>query len=413
MPTPVRFRSPAAPDVELAGATWPQVEATGARTVLALPLGSLEQHGPASPPRHRHPHRRGPGRGAGGPRAGGHRGARALLRRQRRARGFPRHAPGRPRGAGRPVVELVRSARRSFAGVVAGRRARRERARHWPRSSARAGQRATTCSSGRAAAAGGDAHAGRTETSLLLALDPSAVRLELAEPGCTEPLGTLLPRLRAEGVRPVSSNGVLGDPTGASAEEGLELLDALASDLAAARVVALVTGVSPRRRRHRRGAGHRRGDGRCARGRRLAGGGGGPLRRRPGARLRPGHQGRPGGGGRPPRRRPCAPWSGDVRSPSDMRAAVDEAVGHFGGVARPSPRPASSAAGRRCGRPPTPSGTRSSTSTSTGCATWPRPSCRRCWRPRHRARDGWWRWPRRPGCSGCRGWAPTARRSTP
>ena len=67
----------------------------------------------------------------------------------------------------------------------------------------------------------------------MLALDPSAVRLELAEPGCTEPLGTLLPRLRAEGVRPVSSNGVLGDPTGASAEEGRELLDALVSDLAA------------------------------------------------------------------------------------------------------------------------------------------------------------------------------------
>jgi creatinine amidohydrolase len=44
----------------------------------------------------------------------------------------------------------------------------------------------------------------------------------------------LLPRLRAEGVRPVSSNGVLGDPTGASAEEGRELLDDLVRDLATA-----------------------------------------------------------------------------------------------------------------------------------------------------------------------------------
>ena len=35
--------------MELAGATWPQVEATGARTVLAVPLGSLEQHGPHLP----------------------------------------------------------------------------------------------------------------------------------------------------------------------------------------------------------------------------------------------------------------------------------------------------------------------------------------------------------------------------
>ena len=67
---------------------------------------------------------------------------------------------------------------------------------------------------------GGDAHAGRTETSLMLAIAPDAVRLELAEPGCTEPLESLLPRLRAEGVRPVSANGVLGDPTGASADEG-------------------------------------------------------------------------------------------------------------------------------------------------------------------------------------------------
>ena len=49
-----------------------------------------------------------------------------------------------------------------------------------------------------------------------------------------EPIATLLPRLRAEGVRPVSSNGVLGDPTGASAEEGRVLLDGLVHDLAAA-----------------------------------------------------------------------------------------------------------------------------------------------------------------------------------
>ena len=67
----------------------------------------------------------------------------------------------------------------------------------------------------------------------MLAIDPSAVRLELAEAGSTEPLETLLPRLRAEGVRPVSSNGVLGDPAGASADEGRALLDALVRDLAA------------------------------------------------------------------------------------------------------------------------------------------------------------------------------------
>ena len=66
----------------------------------------------------------------------------------------------------------------------------------------------------------------------MLAIDGTAVRLELAEAGRTEPLGTLLPRLRAEGVRPVSSNGVLGDPAGASVEEGRALLDVMVRDLA-------------------------------------------------------------------------------------------------------------------------------------------------------------------------------------
>jgi mycofactocin precursor peptide peptidase len=78
---------------------------------------------------------------------------------------------------------------------------------------------------------GGDAHAGRTETSLMLALDPSHVRLDLAEPGCTEDIATLMPRLRREGVRAVSPNGILGDPTGASAAEGRELLERAAADL--------------------------------------------------------------------------------------------------------------------------------------------------------------------------------------
>lgn len=86
---------------------------------------------------------------------------------------------------------------------------------------------------------GGDAHAGRTETSLLLHLDPSMVRLELAQAGATEPLADLLPRMRADGVRAVSPNGVLGDPHGASAEEGAELFATLLADLGA-RVAELV-----------------------------------------------------------------------------------------------------------------------------------------------------------------------------
>jgi creatinine amidohydrolase len=76
-----------------------------------------------------------------------------------------------------------------------------------------------------------DSHAGRVETSLALALAPDDVRLERAEPGALEPLPALLPRMRAEGVASVSPNGVIGDPTGASAQEGGRLLCSMVSDL--------------------------------------------------------------------------------------------------------------------------------------------------------------------------------------
>jgi creatinine amidohydrolase len=79
---------------------------------------------------------------------------------------------------------------------------------------------------------GGDAHAGRTETSLMLALE-SGVREELAEAGSAAPLVDLIDDLRAGGVRAVSENGVLGDPAGASAAEGRALLAAAIRDLRA------------------------------------------------------------------------------------------------------------------------------------------------------------------------------------
>lgn len=69
----------------------------------------------------------------------------------------------------------------------------------------------------------GDAHAGRTETALLLHLTPAAVRLDLAETGELAPVHTLIARLRRDGVRSVSPNGVLGDPAGATAEDGERL----------------------------------------------------------------------------------------------------------------------------------------------------------------------------------------------
>src|SRR3954468_21309015 len=50
---------------------------------------------------------------------------------------------------------------------------------------------------------GGDAHAGRTETSLMLHVEPEWVLGDRAAPGVTTPIDSLLSRLREEGVRAV------------------------------------------------------------------------------------------------------------------------------------------------------------------------------------------------------------------
>lgn len=68
-----------------------------------------------------------------------------------------------------------------------------------------------------------DPHAGRHETALVLHLRPHEVRAERAERGETRPLADILPTLRARGVAAVSPNGVLGDPVGATAEEGARI----------------------------------------------------------------------------------------------------------------------------------------------------------------------------------------------
>jgi creatinine amidohydrolase len=78
----------------------------------------------------------------------------------------------------------------------------------------------------------GDAHAGRTETALLLALAPEAVGTDRPV-GNTTPLADLLPALVRDGVRPHAPDGVLGDARGATAEEGRALLAELVRSLAA------------------------------------------------------------------------------------------------------------------------------------------------------------------------------------
>lgn len=140
------------------------------------------------------------------------------------------------------VVELVRSAlpvpdaAAPFAGVVLVNG-------HGGNIAALARATALLGSEGRAVLAwhpqvpGGDSHAGRTETSLLLHLDPASVRMDRAVPGATARWRELAPDVMAGGLRDVAPTGVLGDPTAATADEGAQvfadLVAALTGDVTA------------------------------------------------------------------------------------------------------------------------------------------------------------------------------------
>jgi creatinine amidohydrolase len=71
---------------------------------------------------------------------------------------------------------------------------------------------------------GGDAHAGDTETSVMLAIDASRVRMDRAEPGVMSPTGEIIDNLRSGGLAAVTPNGVLGDPTRATSARGEQIL---------------------------------------------------------------------------------------------------------------------------------------------------------------------------------------------
>jgi len=219
--------------VQLGSSRWPDIEATGRTCLLAVPIGSTEQHGPHLPF------------------DTDTRIALEVTTRLSVARPHVVVAPALPFGASGEhasfpgtlllghvvladvLMELIRSARSAFAGVVLV-------SAHGGNHDGLALLQARCRADGEdvliwaAVAEGGDAHAGRTETSLMLAIDAGAVRLDLAEAGCRQPLEAILPRLRAEGVRPISSNGVLGDPDGASADEGRVLLAGMTDALVAA-----------------------------------------------------------------------------------------------------------------------------------------------------------------------------------
>lgn len=130
------------------------------------------------------------------------------------------------------LVELARSAD-AFAGVVFvnGHGGNAEALGRAAATLEGEGRRVLTWSP---AVRSGDAHAGRTETSLMLALAPARVALERSTAGNLRPIGELMPRLRQGGVKAVSPSGVLGDPAGATAEEGRRVLDELVGELVAA-----------------------------------------------------------------------------------------------------------------------------------------------------------------------------------
>jgi creatinine amidohydrolase len=216
---------------ELATRTWTEVGPDG-QQLLVVPLGSLEQHGPHLPL------------------DTDTRIAGALAAGLAAARPDVMVAPALAYGASGEhaafpgtlsigtealttvIVELGRSADR-FAGMVLvnGHGGNVDAVRAATGLLVDEGRRVLAWSP---RADGGDAHAGRTETSVLLAVDPSAVHLDRAEAGATAPLEQLIGPLRRGGVIAVAPNGVLGDPTGASAAEGAVVLEAMVADLTGA-----------------------------------------------------------------------------------------------------------------------------------------------------------------------------------
>jgi len=79
-------------------------------------------------------------------------------------------------------------------------------------------------------AAAGDAHAGHTETSVLLHISPAAVLTDRWLAGNRAPLSELLPSMRRGGVAAVSPVGVLGDPTTATAAEGKRIFSEMVDE---------------------------------------------------------------------------------------------------------------------------------------------------------------------------------------
>lgn len=77
----------------------------------------------------------------------------------------------------------------------------------------------------------GDAHAGHVETSIMLHIAPDLVVHDRVEVGDMRPLQEIADALRSGGVRSVSANGVLGDPRSASNADGESLIARFTQEL--------------------------------------------------------------------------------------------------------------------------------------------------------------------------------------
>ncbi len=66
----------------------------------------------------------------------------------------------------------------------------------------------------------GGLHAGEWETSMLMSIHPELVRLERGQPGYTGDMESAVGAIFGSGVHSLAPNGVIGDPSQASAEHG-------------------------------------------------------------------------------------------------------------------------------------------------------------------------------------------------
>ena len=71
------------------------------------------------------------------------------------------------------------------------------------------------------------AHSGEFETSLMLTVRPDLVAMDVAQPGYVGDQLTIAPVVFERGFRAATENGVLGDPSNASAANGAAYMDAL------------------------------------------------------------------------------------------------------------------------------------------------------------------------------------------